>query len=113
MTELRFAAPPRCLRPMLLIVPEFWARTATTPRQSIARLMLTRPFFLRSSFKTHVGWLGSNGVSPQAAVSWGFAALNPSHTLPKAGSETASRQSKGDGLAVCRSLSVQCEGTKV
>jgi 23S rRNA (adenine2503-C2)-methyltransferase len=26
-----------------------------------------------------LGWLGSNEVSPQAAISWGFAALIPSH----------------------------------
>ncbi len=27
---------------------------------------------VRGSFKTHVGWLGSNEVSPQVAAFWGF-----------------------------------------
>ena len=54
---------------------------------------------IRSSFKTHVKWLGSTDTqaqlgsrSPQITAYWGFAALNPSHPSARTGFETAARQ---------------------
>ena len=55
---------------------------------------------IRSSFKTCVGCLGLSEVSPQNAVFWGFASLNPSHPNRQTGFETASSTSLHPSIAL-------------
>ena len=76
---------------MAVLVGLIWLRGTVTGFPNIDRGTAAGPEVTRNSFKTQVGWLGSKEVSPQAVVFWGFAALNPSHTLPKIGFETASK----------------------